>query len=141
MEKIIDGLIYKQIRPGVYVHYRDGEEKVRAWYTGEIIAARRKELKLTQQQLADAVKLNRSTLSRYESGEYKKIDFKMLEALAEALDTTPEYLSGRVDDPHDVLDAQTPEETKEAALLQTFRSLSEDQKDAVIIMVEAMKGK
>lgn len=140
MERIIDGLIYKQIRPGVYVHYKNGEEKVRAWYTGEIIAARRKELKLTQQQLADAVKLNRSTLSRYESGEYKKIDFKMLEALAEALDTTPEYLTGRLDDPHATYEPD-PGETKEAVLLQAFRSLSEDQKDAVIIMVEAMKGK
>ena len=88
MEKIIDGLLYQQLRPGVYIYYQNGEERVRAWYTGEIIAARRKELKLTQRQLADAVNLNRSTLSRYESGEYKKIDFNMLEALAKALDTS-----------------------------------------------------
>lgn len=140
MEKIIDGLLYQQLRPGVYVYYQNGEERVRAWYTGEIIAARRKELKLTQRQLADAVNLNRSTLSRYESGEYKKIDFKMLEALAKALDTSVEYLTGRVDDPHAVLEP-TPEETREARLLSHFRNLSDNQKDAVITMVEAMKGK
>ena len=40
-----------------------------AWYYGEVLRNRRKEKKLTQQQLADAVGVKRSYISRIEKGE------------------------------------------------------------------------
>jgi HTH-type transcriptional regulator/antitoxin HipB len=40
-----------------------------AWYYGEVLRSRRKEIKLTQQQLADAIGVKRSYISRIEKGE------------------------------------------------------------------------
>ena len=43
--------------------------KARAWYYGEILRDRRKELKMTQQELADKVGTARSYIARVEKGE------------------------------------------------------------------------
>ncbi|MDR1884475.1 MAG: helix-turn-helix domain-containing protein [Prevotella sp.] len=45
------------------------ENKAIAYYFGEILKARRKELKLTQQQLADKAGKERSYIARIEKGE------------------------------------------------------------------------
>lgn len=44
-------------------------EKAMAWYFGEILRDKRKELKLTQQELADRAGTKRSYISRIEKGE------------------------------------------------------------------------
>jgi ribosome-binding protein aMBF1 (putative translation factor) len=44
-------------------------EKSMAWYYGDILRDRRKELKLTQQQLAEKVGKERSYIARIEKGE------------------------------------------------------------------------
>lgn len=43
--------------------------KARAWYYGEILRDRRKELRMTQQELADKVGTARSYIARVEKGE------------------------------------------------------------------------
>lgn len=45
------------------------EEKAQAYYYGVILRDRRKELKMTQQQLADKVGTQRSYIARIEKGE------------------------------------------------------------------------
>ena len=45
------------------------EEKALAYYYGEILKDRRKELKLTQQQLADRIGKERSYIAHIERGE------------------------------------------------------------------------
>lgn len=45
------------------------EEKSRAYYYGEILRDRRKELKMTQQELAEKTGMVRSYISRIERGE------------------------------------------------------------------------
>ncbi len=45
------------------------QQKAMAWYYGEILRDRRKEKKLTQQQLADFVGVKRSYIARIEKGE------------------------------------------------------------------------
>lgn len=52
---------------------------------GEIIAERRKELRMSQQQLADKVHLSKSTISRYESGFIDKLPSNHAIALAKEL--------------------------------------------------------
>lgn len=63
-----------------------------AWYYGEILRDRRKQKKLTQQQLADAVGVKRSYIARIEKGD---TDMQMSSFLriANALDIqfTPVY--------------------------------------------------
>ncbi len=44
-------------------------EKAMAWYYGEILRDRRKELKMTQQELADKAGTARSYIARIEKGE------------------------------------------------------------------------
>lgn len=45
------------------------QAKALAWYYGEILRDRRKELKLTQQELADRIGKERSYIARIEKGE------------------------------------------------------------------------
>ncbi len=46
----------------------DFHEKAMAWYYGEILKDKRKELKLTQKQLAEKTGLQRTYISRIEQG-------------------------------------------------------------------------
>lgn len=45
------------------------EEKALAWYYGEVLRERRKELKLTQKQLAEKIGKERSYIAHIEKGE------------------------------------------------------------------------
>ena len=57
------------------------------------IRAARKALKMSQDELADAIGANRVTISRYETGSYLP-SVPALEKLAEALHMTPSQLTG-----------------------------------------------
>jgi transcriptional regulator with XRE-family HTH domain len=58
------------------------------------IKARRKELGLSADALAEAIGKNRSTIFRYERGDIDKLPIDILKPIAAALKTTPEYLMG-----------------------------------------------
>ncbi len=58
------------------------------------IKQRRKELKLSYQQLADRTGIARSTLQRYETGNIGNIPLDKLNILAEGLETSREYILG-----------------------------------------------
>ena len=58
------------------------------------IKARRKELKLSADTVAEAIGKDRSTIFRYERGDIDKVPIEVLKPLAEALQTTPAYLMG-----------------------------------------------
>ena len=60
---------------------------------GQMIKVRRKSLKITQEKLAEAMNIPKSTISAYENG---KIDIKssVLVELSEHLETNPNYLLG-----------------------------------------------
>lgn len=60
---------------------------------GENIRKARKDLRMSQEQLAEAIGSNRVTISQYETGGYLP-SLTALEKLAAALRTTPAALSG-----------------------------------------------
>ena len=62
------------------------------WVTGERIKKKRLEKKWTMEDLANKAGINRSTISRYESGEVRNISITKLYKIAKALDTDVEYL-------------------------------------------------
>lgn len=62
------------------------------------IAARRKEFHLTQQQLGDLVGLSKQAINDIEHGRRSTIVAKAL-AIADALDTSVEYLAGVTENP------------------------------------------
>lgn len=71
---------------------------------GERIKTRRKELKMSQQELALLLGYKSSTsIARIESGN-RELPQKKIEKIAEALHTTPEYIMGWGEKPKDELD-------------------------------------
>jgi len=68
---------------------------------GERIKARRLEIGLSVDQLAEAIGKNRATVYRYESNEIEKYTIDVLYPLADALRTTPGYLMGWDDSSND----------------------------------------
>lgn len=61
---------------------------------GKNIKARRKQLGMNAETLAEMLGVSPSTIYRYESGEIEKVDSAKLIPIAEALRTTPGYLMG-----------------------------------------------
>ena len=65
---------------------------------GKRIKERREELGLTQGELGDRLKLNKSTIQRYESGKIATIKLPILYAMAEQLKVNPSWLALQTDD-------------------------------------------
>lgn len=65
---------------------------------GKRIHDRRVELNMTQEDLGQAVGMNKSTVQRYETGQVKKIKLPILETIARKLNVSPEWLSLKSDD-------------------------------------------
>lgn len=78
---------------------------------GERIKERRKALGYTAETLGEMIGRDRATVYKYECGALKKMDIEILKRLAEALQTTIEYLN---EDEPDVLEEgdDFPEETE-----------------------------
>lgn len=91
----------------------------------ERIKARRKELALTADEVANALGISRATVYRYESSEIEKLPITILEPLAKVLKTTPSYLMGWSD-------AQTVYEPKKEILISNFDSLNSLGQDKAI---------
>ena len=61
---------------------------------GKRIKERRKELKMSADELAKRLGKDRSTIYRYEKGDIENLPLDILEPIAQALETTPQYLMG-----------------------------------------------
>ena len=61
---------------------------------GDRIKARRIQVGLSVDQVAERIGKNRATVYRYESNDIEKFPLDILPPLAEALNTTPAYLMG-----------------------------------------------
>lgn len=64
---------------------------------GERLKQRRMKLNISAGELASLIGKNRATIYRYEKGDIGNIPVDIIDPLAEALDTTPEYLMGWTD--------------------------------------------
>ena len=61
---------------------------------GQRMRERRKELKMSADELAKRLGKDRSTIYRYEKGDIENLPLDILEPIANALETTPAYLMG-----------------------------------------------
>lgn len=93
---------------------------------GERIKRRRKELKMSADQLAEALGKNRSTIFRYEKGEIENLPLDILEPIAKALYTTPQYLMGweEVQNKNDILSDIVLKMYEDSELLEMMEALS-----------------
>ncbi len=67
--------------------------------TGERIKARRKEIGLSAEKVADTIGVSPATIYRYEKGDIEKVPGDVLVSIAKALHTTPAYLMGWEEEP------------------------------------------
>lgn len=61
---------------------------------GQRIKERRKELKMSADELGQRLGKDRSTIYRYEKGDIENLPLDILEPIAAVLETTPQYLMG-----------------------------------------------
>ena len=61
---------------------------------GDRIKIRRKQLRMSADELGKRLGKDRSTIYRYEKGDIENLPLDILEPIAVALDTTPQYLMG-----------------------------------------------
>jgi len=64
---------------------------------GQRIEARRVELDLTMQEVADKMGVDKSTVQRYEKGKIKRIKLPVIESFASALCVNPNWIIGKSD--------------------------------------------
>lgn len=62
--------------------------------TGDLIKARRKEIAMSAERLAEKVGVSPATFYRYEKGDIEKVPVDVIKDIAKALNTTPAYLMG-----------------------------------------------
>lgn len=91
--------------------------------TGERIKARRKELGITADKLADMIGVSRSTVFRYENGFIEKMPLNNLVPIARALSTTVGYLMGWENNP-----ASADGDGIDVEVMSLFEGLSEQRK-------------
>lgn len=98
---------------------------------GDIIRNRRKELNMTQGDLADLVNTTKATVSRWESGDIHKMKRPMIAALARVLQLDPLIFLQR----EEVL---MPDEER---LVSAYRQASSEIRDAALAMLEDSAAK
>ncbi|NLJ70013.1 MAG: helix-turn-helix domain-containing protein [Clostridiaceae bacterium] len=117
-----------------------------------LIKNRRKELGLTLKQVADALGVAESTVSRYESSEIRNMGIDKIEALTKVLLVSPSYLMGwdsdEIDEEGYYLSAETKEIANAIAKDNELKLLFSAAKDApaddlktVHEMLKALKRK
>ena len=95
---------------------------------GDIFKALRTEKKLSQQELADQMQINRSTYARYETSQTQP-DFETLAKLARFYDVSIDYLLGHSDTKH-TYTALTPTQKSILDFFENNPSLSFDEAEA-----------
>ncbi len=108
---------------------------------GQRIKLRRTELNLSVDDIADALRKDRSTVYRYESNEIEKLPTTILEPLAKVLRTTPAHLMGWEEYSSNI--ANTSENCNESLLtdtekhvLSSFRKLNSDDQKYVVKTID-----
>lgn len=109
---------------------------------GQRIKQRRKELNITADKLGEALGKDRSTIYRYEKGDIEKLPLDILEPIAKALHTTPQYLMGwdQVQKKNDVLSdivLKMNEDMEFLSMVETLSKLGFEQRQAVKSVLSA----
>jgi transcriptional regulator with XRE-family HTH domain len=100
------------------------------------IKMRRRELKLTQTELAKEANLTPAAISQFESGT-RKPSFKTLSSLSDALKVTTDYLLGKAEKSHNDLLA----DPKINAMFKGMMKFTEKDKETLYEFYEFLKTK
>lgn len=110
---------------------------------GEKIKLRRKELKISADDLADAVGVSRSTIFRYEKGDIEKVGPEVLKKIADKLRISPAELMGWSDEASAEPEYTSSDLRKMAENAKTFdgKPLNEDDIEAIKNIIEIYLNK
>lgn len=107
------------------------------------IKERRKQLKMSAEELGRRLGKDRSTIYRYEKGEIENLPIELLTPIAEALNVTPEYLMGwEANDAREkaaeraAFDASTAKDEDLRSMIKMYMALPDDKKKTIKQMVE-----
>lgn len=118
---------YGKTHMGLHIYFNyDDSESVIMKTIGDRIRVRRKELKLTQPQLAAQVELDQSTISDIERGA--GFSAHTLMRFARSLHTTPEY----------IMRGGAVEDINGAEIASIYRALDETQQAMLITMARSL---
>lgn len=101
---------------------------------GERIKRRRKELRMSADKLGEILGKDRSTIFRYEKGDIENLPLDILQPIAKALNTTPQYLMGWSEDNKATAPDQLQLTEGEQLLLNLFRQIPEEQQQVFLEM-------
>ena len=96
---------------------------------GELIKKRRKELDMTQEDVARSVKTTKATVSRWESGDIHKMKASMIQEICRVLEINPELFFQR----EEVL---MPDEAK---IVDAYRNADEGIRNSIRILLGMKK--
>ncbi len=109
---------------------------------GQRIKEKRKELKISADELADRLGKDRSTIYRYEKGDIENLPLDVLEPIASALSTTPQYLMG-----WDLIEDKTKQPTKselsdiQKELFDVVCNMSDSEAAVLLASLKSALGK
>lgn len=92
--------------------------------TGQRMKARRKEIGLSAERIAELLGVSPATIYRYENGDIEKVPGDRLKPIAEALQTTPQALMGWEESPQSSKDVTV--DNKKAPIPQDERPINDD---------------
>jgi transcriptional regulator with XRE-family HTH domain len=106
-------------------------------WNGRRIAQRRAALQMSQEDLAHAIGSSQNQVSRYERGVNVPTG-DVLVALADALETTADYLLGRTEDPTRPLRSAADLDDDERQLLEIYRQKSPEKRTQIIDVAKVL---
>lgn len=116
--------------------------------TSERIKLSRQQKKLTQSGLAELINSSRGSVAKIETDVFTP-SYAMLSLIADALDTTVDYLQGKTDTPTKTIDSNvnTGDQNKKHVelsddeLIMSFegKELSEDYKKSILAFVKMLR--
>ena len=109
---------------------------------GERIKERRKALRMSADELGRRLGKNRATVYRYENGDIENLPIDILEPIATALGTTPQYLMGwSVETKKAAADNGSGQSEAKAKLFELAENCTEEEAERLLQMMELFLGK
>jgi transcriptional regulator with XRE-family HTH domain len=105
---------------------------------GQRIEQRRKQIGITQAELARRVGMPQSSMNSLINGDSRAT--KYLHKLVRELRTTPEYLSGEIDDPADGAPVEPALSSEQRELLQLHEAMDDASRRALMQVARSMGG-
>lgn len=108
---------------------------------GDRIRKKRENLKISQKELADKIKIKKQTMNKYEMNIITNIPSDKIEELAKILECSPAYLMGWEDESSNLPEHTYNLNSKEELLLTDFRTLNEQGQDYILQTMDMVKDK